>query len=83
MLRAKGENPFLLDSARPWRTFERSAGRELSCSALSRSQPAEAARLARLATEAVRQHWNDYEEMATRPAHRFLADARWRPLERL
>ena len=38
--------------------------------------PPEAERLGALAQEAVNQRWETYEEMATRPAHRFPADAR-------
>jgi pyruvate-ferredoxin/flavodoxin oxidoreductase len=48
----------------------------LRFTALARSDPAEAARLAELAQHAVDLRWDTYEEMATRPAHRFLADAR-------
>jgi len=39
-------------------------------------RPDEAERLGILAQEAVDQRWDTYEEMATRGAHRFPADAR-------
>ena len=40
------------------------------------TSPAEAGRLAALAQEAVNQHWQVYEEMATRDPSRFPADGR-------
>jgi pyruvate-ferredoxin/flavodoxin oxidoreductase len=43
---------------------------------LASSDPAEAERLGDLAQRAVNERWRVYEEMATRPAHRFPADAR-------
>nr|WP_298209315.1 pyruvate:ferredoxin (flavodoxin) oxidoreductase [Ferrimicrobium sp.] len=76
MMRAMGENPFLLDSPRPRLAFADYAQRELRYSMLASSDPAEAARLAGLAQEAVDQRWATYEEMATRPAHRFPTDGR-------
>ncbi|MGC9155892.1 MAG: pyruvate:ferredoxin (flavodoxin) oxidoreductase [Ferrimicrobium sp.] len=76
ILRAVGENPFLLDSPRPRLAFSEYAQRELRYSMLASSDPSEAARLARLAQEAVDQRWATYEEMATRPAHRFPMDGR-------
>ncbi len=76
LLRANGENPFLLDSPRPRIPLEDYTSRELRYSMLATSDPAEAERLAALARDAVRLRWETYEEMATRPAHRFPADAR-------
>ena len=76
MVRAAGENPFLLDSPRPRIALGDYSGRELRYSMLAASDPLEADRLAHLAQEAVDQRWATYEEMATRPAHRFPADAR-------
>ncbi len=76
MVRAAGENPFLLDSPRPRIALGDYSRRELRYSMLAATDPAEAERLARLAQEAVDQRWATYEEMATRPAHRFPADAR-------
>ena len=76
MLRAAGGNPFLLDSPRPRIPLTDYTQRELRYRALSNTDPAEAERLAALAQEAVDQRWDTYEEMATRGAHRFPADAR-------
>ncbi len=76
VLRAEGKNPFLLDSPRPRIPLAHYSGRELRYSMLTRSDPAEAERLAVLAQQAVDQRWDLYEEMATRPAGRFPADAR-------
>ncbi len=76
VLRAAGANPFLLDSPRPRIPLAEYTGRELRYSMLARSRPAEAERLAGLEQTAVDQRWDTYEEMATRPAGRFPADAR-------
>jgi pyruvate-ferredoxin/flavodoxin oxidoreductase len=76
VLRAAGQNPFLLDSPRPRIPLSQYSSRELRYSMLSRSDPAEAERLGALAQEAVALRWATYEEMATRPALRFPADAR-------
>jgi pyruvate-ferredoxin/flavodoxin oxidoreductase len=76
MLRAAGGNPFLLDSPRPRIALTEYTRRELRYSTLANSDPAEAERLGGLAQAAVRQRWETYEEMATRPAQRFPADAR-------
>ncbi|MDA8274871.1 MAG: pyruvate:ferredoxin (flavodoxin) oxidoreductase [Actinomycetota bacterium] len=76
VLRAAGANPFLLDSPRPRIPLHDYTGRELRYAMLARSNPAEAERLATLAQRAVDLRWDTYEEMATRPAGRFPADAR-------
>ncbi len=76
LLRAAGGNPFLLDSPRPRILLTDYTQRELRYRTLSSTHPAEAERLAILAQEAVDQRWATYEEMATRGAHRFPADAR-------
>jgi pyruvate-ferredoxin/flavodoxin oxidoreductase len=76
LLRAAGGNPFLLDSPRPRIALTDYTQRELRYRTLSNTDPAEAERLAGLAQEAVDQRWDTYEEMATRGAHRFPADAR-------
>ena len=76
MLRTAGGNPFLLDSPRPRIRLAEYTQRELRYRTLSNTHPAEAERLAALAQEAVDQRWDTYEEMATRGAHRFPADAR-------
>ena len=76
MVRAAGGNPFLLDSPRPRIALTDYTRRELRYSALANSDPAEAERLGGLSQAAVSQRWATYEEMATRPAERFPADAR-------
>ena len=76
LLRAAGGNPFLLDSPRPRIPLTDYTQRELRYRALSNAHPAEAEQLGVLAQEAVDQRWDTYEEMATRGAHRFPADAR-------
>jgi pyruvate-ferredoxin/flavodoxin oxidoreductase len=76
MARAAGGNPFLLDSPRPRIPLADYTDRELRYRTLTNTDPAEAERLHGLAEEAVAQRWEVYEEMATRGAHRFPADAR-------
>jgi pyruvate-ferredoxin/flavodoxin oxidoreductase len=76
MLRMTGSNPFMLDSPRPRIGLTDYTQRELRYRTLTNTDPAEAERLAALAQEAVDQRWDTYEEMATRGAHRFPADAR-------
>jgi pyruvate-ferredoxin/flavodoxin oxidoreductase len=76
MLRMTGGNPFMLDSPRPRIRLTDYTQRELRYRSLSRTDPAEAERLGVLAQEAVDQRWDTYEEMATRSAQRFPADAR-------
>jgi pyruvate-ferredoxin/flavodoxin oxidoreductase len=76
VVRASGGNPFLLDSPRPRIPLADYTERELRYRTLTNTDPAEAERLHGLAEQAVAQHWEVYEEMATRGAHRFPADAR-------
>src|SRR5207344_3416767 len=76
VVRAAGENPFLLDSPRPRIPLTDYAYRELRYRMLVDSDPAEAERLLGLAEEAIKQRWQTYEEMATRGPERFPADAR-------
>ncbi len=76
MARAAGGNPFLLDSPRPRIPLADYTNRELRYRTLANTDPAEAERLHGLAEQAVAQRWDVYEEMATRGAHRFPADAR-------
>ncbi len=76
MARAAGGNPFLLDSPRPRIPLADYTNRELRYRTLANTHPAEAERLHGLAEQAVAQRWEVYEEMATRGAKRFPADAR-------
>jgi pyruvate-ferredoxin/flavodoxin oxidoreductase len=73
--RADGRNPFLLDSPRPRIPLSDYTSRELRFRILRNTDPAEAERLHRLAEEEVAQRWTTYEEMATRGAARFPANA--------
>jgi pyruvate-ferredoxin/flavodoxin oxidoreductase len=74
--RAEGENPFLLDSPRPRISVMDYRKEELRFKMLSNSDPAEAERLMALAQADVDRRWADYEDLATRPAEAFAADAR-------
>ncbi len=76
MVRAAGGNPFLLDSPRPRIPLADYTNRELRYRTLTNTDPAEAERLHGLAERAVDQRWDVYEEMATRGAQHFAADAR-------
>ncbi len=76
VVRADGGNPFLLDSPRPRISLAAYTDRELRYRSLANTNPAEAERLHGLAEQAVDQRWNVYEEMATRGARDFAADAR-------
>ena len=75
-VRAKGGNPFQLDSPRPRIALEDYIYRELRYRMLRSSDPEEAERLLVLAQEAVDQRWATYEEMATRGPARFATDPR-------
>jgi pyruvate-ferredoxin/flavodoxin oxidoreductase len=81
LLRSAGGNPFLLDSPRPRIPLTDYTQRELRYRSLTNTHPAEAERLGALAQQAVDLRWDTYEEMATRGAHRFPADARKDPGE--
>jgi pyruvate-ferredoxin/flavodoxin oxidoreductase len=76
VLRAANGNPFLLDSPRPRMALSDYREGELRFRALAKSNPTEAERLGDLAQQTVRQRWQIYEEMATRGAAEFPADAR-------
>lgn len=76
VLRAAGDNPFLLDSPRPRIPLTEYTSRELRYRILAQTDPAEAERLMGLAEHEVAQRWASYEEMATRGPARFPADAR-------
>jgi pyruvate-ferredoxin/flavodoxin oxidoreductase len=76
MARTAGGNPFLLDSPRPRIALADYTQRELRYRSLTRTDPAEAERLAILAQEAVDQRWDTYEQMAARGPQHYPADAR-------
>ena len=73
---AGGGNPFLLDSPRPRMKLADYRRRELRFRALADADPAEAERLLALAQQAADLRWQTYEDMATRGAEDFPADAR-------
>jgi len=75
VIRARGGNPFLLDSPRPRMPLTDYTMRELRYRLLANADPAEAERLQTLAQQAVDQRWQVCEEMAARGAERFPADA--------
>jgi pyruvate-ferredoxin/flavodoxin oxidoreductase len=75
-LKARGDNPFMLDSPRPTIPLRDYVYRELRYRALRNAAPDEAERLLKLAQDAVDQRWATYEEMATRSAAGFIPDAR-------
>jgi pyruvate-ferredoxin/flavodoxin oxidoreductase len=74
--RSEGLNPFLLDSSRPRISVKDYRKEELRLKMLVNSDPAEADRLMDLAQADVNRRWADYEDLATRPAEAFAADAR-------
>ena len=76
MARAAGDNPFQLDSSRPRIKLADYTDRELRFRSLTNSNPPEAERLHGLAEQSVAQRWAVYEEMSTRGAKQFPADAR-------
>src|SRR5215207_10675397 len=76
VVRAAEGNPFLLDSPRPRMPLADYRKRELRFRALANADPDEFERLAGLAQQAADQRWQVYEEMATRNASEFPADAR-------
>ena len=76
VVRLEGGNPFLLDSPRPRIPLTAYTDKELRYRSLANTNPAEAERLHGLAAAAVDQHWELYEEMSTRGAEQFAADAR-------
>ena len=78
-VQAADGNPFLLDSPRPRMPLAEYRKRELRFRALSRADPVEADRLLGLAQHGADQRWRLYEEMATRNAREFPADARKDP----
>jgi pyruvate-ferredoxin/flavodoxin oxidoreductase len=75
VVRADGGNPFLLDSPRPRIPLSDYTQRELRYRLLANADPVEAQRLQALAQQAVDQRWQVYEEMASRGAERYPADA--------
>ena len=76
VVRATGRNPFFLDSPRPRMSLADYRKGELRYTALANANPAEAERLLNLAQQTAQLRWEAYEEMASRGATHFAADAR-------
>ncbi|RRD45599.1 pyruvate:ferredoxin (flavodoxin) oxidoreductase [Tessaracoccus sp. OH4464_COT-324] len=76
VLREAGRNPFLLDSPRPRLTLDEYQRQELRYKVLRVANPEEAERLLGLAQAQVNRRWQEYEELASRGAERFAANAR-------
>jgi pyruvate-ferredoxin/flavodoxin oxidoreductase len=76
VIRDAGGNPFLLDSPRPRMSLEKYRSAELRYKVLKAADPEEADRLIKLAQDQVDRRWAEYEELATRGADRFAADAK-------
>ena len=76
VVREEGGNPFLLDSPRPRLTLAQYHSNELRFKMLQSADPEEAKRLLGLAQAQVDRRWAEYEEVATRGAEAFAADAR-------
>jgi pyruvate-ferredoxin/flavodoxin oxidoreductase len=76
VVRSAGGNPFMLDSTRPRIPLGDYTNRELRYRSLTSTDPAEAERLHGLGEQQVLRQWDVYEEMATRGAQHFAADAR-------
>ncbi len=75
-LRMEGKNPFLLDSPRPRVPLRKYHEKELRFRMLQNADPEGAAKMLELGQQQVERRWQDYEEMATRDASRFAANAR-------
>ena len=75
VLRDMGNNPFLLDSPRPRMSLSAYQSAELRYKVLKAADPDDSARLVALAQEQVDRRGAEYEELATRGADRFAADA--------
>ena len=78
VVRAAGGNPFLLDSPAAADVARRLPQGRAALPGAADADPAEAERLLGLAQQAADRRWQTYEEMATRSAERFPADARRR-----
>ena len=76
VLRHAGRNPFLLDSPRPRITLKEYHDQELRFRMLMNTDPEAAERFLEFGQDQVNRRWQEYEEMATRGAERFAADAR-------
>ncbi|WP_232547342.1 pyruvate:ferredoxin (flavodoxin) oxidoreductase [Propioniciclava soli] len=76
VLRMAGKNPFLLDSPRPRFTLEQYQRNELRFRMLKNVDPEGAERMLEFGQAQVERRWRDYEEMATRGASEFAADAK-------
>ncbi|WP_040158760.1 pyruvate:ferredoxin (flavodoxin) oxidoreductase [Nigerium massiliense] len=76
VLRMENKNPFLLDSPRPRIPLSQYHDKELRFRMLKNADPEAAERMLAYGQQQVERRWADYEEMATRDASRFAANAR-------
>ena len=76
VLRQQGKNPFLLDSPRPRIPLRQYHEKELRFRMLTNSDPASAERMLEAGQAQVLRRYRDYEQMASRTAAEFAADAR-------
>ncbi len=76
VLRMQGRNPFLLDSPRPRFPLRKYHENELRFRMLASTDPETAERMLEYGQMQVNRRWRDYEEMSTRTAAEFAADAK-------
>ena len=76
VLREANRNPFLLDSPRPRISLGDYHKHELRFRMLSHTHPEEAERMLKLSQDQVLRRFAEYEQMASRSADMFAADAR-------
>ena len=70
-VRESGDNPFVLDSARPKIPLKQYAYNEVRYKVLAHTNPKEAEHLMELGQQAINQRWSVYEEMAARSGATF------------
>ena len=76
VLRVAGQNPFLLDSPRPRLPLRKYHENELRFKMLRNTDPESAERMLDLGQKQIDRRWRDYEQMASRTAAEFAADAK-------
>ena len=76
VLRMQGRNPFLLDSPRPRFPLRKYHENELRFRMLASTDPETAERMLEMGQQQVDRRWRDYEQMSTRTAAEFAADAK-------
>ena len=76
VLRMQGKNPFLLDSPRPRFPLRKYHENELRFRMLTSTDPETAEHMLEMGQQQVDRRWRDYEQMSTRTAAEFAADAK-------